>query len=232
MSRRSRLVLVVLVSGFLFSVPARAQHQAEPQSEAQVEEKGDEPQPGATQGGVTTAETDAQPKFDMDYFVGEWTFESTMSDSPLGMGGPVSGRETVRNTWDGRFWDLAIAGEGPEGPFSGQGVMMFQDTFAGQSFARYEFTTPGVATLKTGLVGCDAGGSCNLLFETPPFEHQGSLLQLTGRYYLVSPFRYRVTTQISIDKGAYRNLGTVWYAKDLDAEVEAIAPAGSRTQQR
>ena len=28
---------------------------------------------------------------------------------------------------------------------------------------------------------------------------------------LVSPYRYRVTTQISIDKGPYRNLGTAWY---------------------
>ena len=232
MSSRSRLVLVVLISGVLFGVPALAQRQAVPQSEPQSPVKGGEPQPGATQGGVTTAETDAQPKFDMDYFVGEWTFESNMSDSPLGIGGPVSGRETIRNTWDGRFWDVVIDGEGPDGPFSGQGIIMYQDTFAGQSFARYEFTRPGAATLKTGMVGCDAGGSCNLNFETPPFEHHGSLLQLTGRYYLVSPFRYRVTTQISIDEGPYRNLGTVWYTKDLEATVEAIAPAGSGTQRR
>ena len=145
-----------------------------------------------------------------------------MSDSPLGTGGPASGRETVRNTWDGRFWDVVMDGDGPDGLFSGKGVIMYQDTFAGQSFARYEFTTQGVATLKTGVIGCDAGGSCHLHFETPPFEHRGSLIQLTGRNYLVSPFRYRVTTQISIDKGSYRNFGTVWYTKDLDAKPKPI----------
>ena len=223
MSRRSRVVLVVFVSWSLSSVPAWAQLQTATQSEAQAQkQKGDEPQPGATQGGVTTSETDAQPKFDMDYFVGEWTFESTMSDSPLGTGGPVTGRETVRNTWDGRFWDVVIDGEGPDGPFTGKGVIIYQDTFAGQSVARYEVTTQGIATLRTGAVGCDAGGGCNLHFESPPFEHNGSLIQLTGRYYLVSPFRYRVTTEISIDKRPYRNLGTVWYTKDMEATPTAI----------
>ena len=69
MSRRSHLVLAVLVSCVLLSVPALAQRQARTQSESQV--KGGEPQPGATQGGITTSETDAQPKFAMDYFVGE-----------------------------------------------------------------------------------------------------------------------------------------------------------------
>ena len=67
-------------------------------------------QPGSTQGAATTAETDAQPKFNMDYFVGEWTFESTVSESPLGAGGPMSGSETVRNMLDGRFWDVYARG--------------------------------------------------------------------------------------------------------------------------
>ena len=222
MSQSLRCFLIVFLSCTLCSVSTWAQRQADSPSKTAARQKGDEPQPGATQGGITTTETDAQPKFSMDYFVGEWTFESTMSDSPLGTGGPISGTETVRNTWDGRFWNVMIDAESPDGPFSSQGVIMYQDTFTGQSFARYEVSTQGIATLKTGMVGCDAGGTCNLNFETPPFEHEGSLLQLTGRYYLVSPFRYRVTTQISIDQASYRNLGTVWYTKDLNAKPEPI----------
>ncbi len=157
----------------------------------------------------------------MDYFVGEWTFESSVSESPLGAGGPISGTEIVRNAWDGRFWDITIKGEGPEGAFTGKGIIIYQDTFAGQFYTRYEVTR-GIAVLRTGNLGCDLGGTCNLHFETPPFDHNGSRIQLRGRYYLTSPFAYRVTTEISVDRSEYRNFGTVWYAKDEKARPPAI----------
>jgi len=157
----------------------------------------------------------------MDYFVGEWTFESNVSESPLGAGGPMSGSETVSNVLDGRFWDITIKGEGADGPFTGKGVIIYQDSFAGQSYTRYEFTR-GVALLRTGNLGCDLGGTCNLHFTTPPFEHNGSRIQLRGRYYLTSPFSYRVTTEISVDRSEYRNWGTVWYKKDEKAKPRAI----------
>jgi hypothetical protein len=180
-----------------------------------------EVQPGATQGAALTNVTDAQPKFNMDYFVGEWNFESTVSESPLGAGGPISGSETIRNVLDGRFWDITIKGEGPEGPFTGKGIITYQDSFAGQSYMRYEITR-GIALLKTGNLGCDLGGTCNLYFETPPFEHDGSRIQLKGRYYLTSPFSYRVTTEIAVDKGEYRNWGTMWYTKNEKVKAPAV----------
>jgi len=178
-------------------------------------------QPGAKQGAVLTDVTDAQPKFNMDYFVGQWNFESTVSESPLGAGGPISGSETIRNVWDGRFWDITIKGEGPDGPFTGNGIITYQDGFSGQSYMRYEITR-GIALLRTGNLGCDLGGTCNLYFETPPFEHNGSRIQLRGRYYLTSPFSYRVTTEIAVDKGEYRNWGTMWYTKDEKAKPPAV----------
>ena len=200
---------------------AQSQVGGRPSATPQEERQQKEPQPGATQGAVLTTESDAQPKFSMDYFVGEWTFEASVSESPLGAGGPISGSETIRNVWDGRFWDITIAGEGPEGRFTGKGLIMYQDTFSGQSYTRYEFTR-GVALLRTGSLGCDLGGTCNLYFETPPFEHNGSRIQLRGRYYLTSPLSYRVTTEIAIDKGAYRNWGTVWYTKNEKAKPQPI----------
>ena len=108
MPRRPGLVLLLFVSCYLLRVPACTQLQAE----AQAQPREEQPQPEATQGGITTSELDAQPKFDMDYFVGVWTFESTMSSSPLGTGGPMMGSETVRNVWDGRFWDVKVEGKG------------------------------------------------------------------------------------------------------------------------
>ena len=226
---RPDFILLSFVSCYLFSVTAGAELQAGTQAQGgsrpaatpQEERQRREVQPGATQGAALTNVTDAQPKFNMDYFVGQWNFESNVSESPLGAGGPVSGSETVRNVWDGRFWDITIKGEGPEGPFTGKGIITYQDGFSGQSYMRYEITR-GIALLRTGNVGCDLGGTCNLYFETPPFEHNGSRIQLRGRYYLTSPFSYRVTTEIAVDKGEYRNWGTMWYTKDEKAKAPAI----------
>ena len=226
---RSAFIFLSFVSCHLFSVTAWAGFQAEPQSQGggrpattrREERQRKEVQPGATQGAILTDVTDAQPKFNMDYFVGEWTFESNMSESPLGAGGPTSGSETIRNVLDGRFWDISIKGEGPEGPFTGKGIITYQDSFAGQSYMRYEITR-GIALLKTGILGCDLGGTCSLYFETPPFEQNGSRVQLRGRYYLTSPFSYRVTTEIAVDKGEYRNWGTTWYTKNEKAKPTAI----------
>jgi uncharacterized protein DUF1579 len=213
----------------LLSDAAWAQSQAGTQSQRgsrpaitrQEERQQKEPQPEATQGAILTTESDAQPKFNMDYFVGEWTFESSVSESPLGSGGPLSGTETIRNVLDGRFWDITIKGEGPDGPFTGKGIILYQDTFSGQSYTRYEITR-GIALLRTGNLGCDLGGTCNLYFQTPPFEHNGSRIQLRGRYYLTSPFSYRVTTEIAVDKSEYRNWGTVWYTKNEKVKPQAI----------
>ena len=157
----------------------------------------------------------------MNYFVGEWKYEGNVSDSPLGAGGPMSGLEVVRNVWDGRFWDIAIKGEAADELFTGKGVISYHDGFSGQSYMRYEVTR-GVGLLRTGILGCDLGGTCNMYFETPPFDHNGSMIQLKGRYYLTSPFSYRVTTEISVDKAPFRNWGTIWYTKDEKAKPKAI----------
>ena len=216
---KSAFVLLSLLSYSLISVPAWSGFQAPPTRQEERQRK--EVQPGTTQGSALTNVTDAQPKFNMDYFVGEWNFESNLSESPLGAGGPMSGSETIRNVWDGRFWDITIKGEGPEGPFTGKGIITYQDSFSGQSYMRYEVTR-GIALLRTGNLGCDLGGTCNLYFETPPIERNGSRVQLRGRYYLTSPSSYRVTTEIAVDKGEYRNFGTTWYTKNEKAKPQPI----------
>ena len=210
------LVLLSFVFCDVSGAAAWAQSPKEQKPEPPKEQKLKRPQPGATQEG-TTSENDVAPKFNQDYFVGDWKFEGLVSESPLGEGGPISGTEIVRNIWDGRFWDIRINGEGPDGaPFTGTGVILFQDNFAGQSFTRYEFTQ-GIAVLRTGALGCDSGGTCNAYFESPPFEHNGSKVQLRGRYHIPGLFSYRLTTEISVDKGEYRALGTVWYTRDPKA---------------
>lgn len=157
----------------------------------------------------------------MDYFVGEWKFESTLAESPLGAGGSGSGTETIKNVLDGRFWEITIKGEDADGPFSGTGILISQDNFAGQSFTRYEVSR-GVPLLKTGTLGCDLGGNCNMYFETPPFEHKGSAVRLKGRYFVTSPVSYRVLIQISVDKGEYVSMGTIAYAKNEGVKLKVV----------
>src|SRR5207244_7603303 len=130
-------------------------------------------------GAALTNVTDAQPKFNMDYFVGVWNFEVNLSESPLGAGGPMSGSETVRNVWDGRFWDITIKGEGPEGAFTGKGIITYQDSFSGQSYMRYEVTR-GVALLRTGNLGCDLCGPASRDLEIPVSEHHGAWVHRGG----------------------------------------------------
>jgi hypothetical protein len=39
---------------------------------------------------------------------------------------------------------------------------------------------------------------------------------------MTSPASYRVSTETSVDKGEYRNLGAIMYTKNLKANVRAI----------
>ena len=162
--------------------------------------------------GRGTAYEDPTPKFNMDYFVGDWTFEWTTPDSPLGDGGQSTGTESVKRVLDGHFYEIAIKGEGPQGPFTGNGILIYLDTPAGQYATRYEVTR-GLVLLKTGALGGDLGGSYSHFWETPAFQQNGSTIQLKGRSYLTSPAAYRVNTEIAINGGAYQNFGSVFYTK-------------------
>jgi len=157
---RLRFILSALISCLLpwagLQAGSQSQGGSRPAPTRQEERQRREVQPGSTQGAALTNVTDAQPKFNMDYFVGVWNFESNLSESPLSAGGPMSGSETVRNVLDGRFWDITIKGEGPEGPFTGKGIITYQDSFSGQSYMRYEVTR-GIGLLRTGNLGCDLG---------------------------------------------------------------------------
>src|SRR5262245_13939034 len=143
--------VVVVATALGLSAPAPARGQAgaaqgtRPAPTEQV-------QVGATQGGPTN-EMQPTPKFNMDYFHGEWNFETNIPESPMGEGGPMSGTETITDVYDGRFWLVAIKGEGPDGPYTGNGMMIYSDGFHGQSWTRYEFSR-GFSLIKTGSLGC------------------------------------------------------------------------------
>ena len=205
MKKVFRLVVYLSVVMGLFGPPANAQT--------------NKPQPGQT-GAGPTGFRDPVAKFNMNYFVGDWQFEWIVPDSPLGDGGPITGVESIMNLMDGRFYEIAIKGEAPDGPFTGNGLMTYMDTPAGQYAIRYEVAR-GIALLKPGILGGDLGGNYSHFWETPPFQRNGKTIRLKGRSYFTSPAAYRVNMEISIDGAAYQSVGAMFYTKQIPAKMPA-----------
>src|SRR3954467_1749744 len=66
--------------------------------------------------GRPTATTDTVPLFDFDsYFLGTWTFEWSVPETPLMPAGSYSGKTTYSKSGDG--YEALTVGEGPNGPF-------------------------------------------------------------------------------------------------------------------
>jgi hypothetical protein len=167
--------------------------------------------PGQSQGRPTRV-GDPIPKFDMDYFVGEWRFRGTVPDSPLGTGGDITGTEVVRKAGDRPFYELTISGQSPDGPFDGKGVLACLDAPTGQYAVRYEVTR-GIALSRSGALGGDLGGRYSQFWETPPFERNGVTIRLRGQSFSASPGMYRVQAQISVGGDVFQDFGTTVYEK-------------------
>src|SRR5215475_8636807 len=63
-----------------------------------------------------TEPSDPMPPPNMDYFVGSWTFEWNVPESPLGPAGKFKGKETYKKTANGAY-ESEIEGDGPAGSF-------------------------------------------------------------------------------------------------------------------
>ena len=126
--KQAVLVLLFALLGSSLSVPT---------GEAQP------PQPGATQGGPTTGR-EMMPVCDMRYCVGEWEIEWTPLDTPLLPGGKYTGTETIRHIENGRYFDVTVELEGPDGGLSGKGIMLFESGPFGSHLTRYVvYDAPG-----------------------------------------------------------------------------------------
>jgi hypothetical protein len=161
--------------------------------------------------GRPTEGTDTVPLFDFDtYFLGKWTFEWSMPDSPLGPAGPYSGTTTVSKL-DGRFYEAITEGEGPAGKFKVREVIAYHKE--NKTLAREVTDSRGFSYLQFGPVGGDLGGIYNIHFESAPFTANGKSVRVRHSLALLSPLNYRVASSISVDGGPFTNLGTPWWRK-------------------
>ena len=161
--------------------------------------------------GRPTDGNDTVPLFDFDaYFLGKWTFEWSMPESPLGPAGPYSGTTTVSKV-DGRFYEAVTEGEGPSGNFKVRELIAYHKE--NKVLARQVTDSRGFSYMQLGPVGGDLGGIYNIHFDSAPFTVNGKTVRLKHAMHLLSPLNYRVASSISVDGGPFTNLGTPWWRK-------------------
>lgn len=183
---------------FVFAVPCSAAAQQVPKGQMPVL-------------GRHTETTDTVPLLDFEnYFVGKWDFEWLMPDSPLGPAGPYSGT-TVYSKIDDKTFQAVTQGDGPAGKFETRERIIYDKEQ--KTITREVTDSRGFSYTQSGPVGGDLGGIYNVHFESTPFTINGKTVQLKNSLRLLSPLNYRVASAISVDGGAFTNLGNPWWRK-------------------
>ena len=162
--------------------------------------------------GRPTESGDTVPLFDFDtYFLGKWTFEWSMPETPLGPAGDYTGTTTYSKV-DGRFYEAVTEGKGPAGAFKTRELIAYHKE--NKTVARQITDSRGLSRLEFGPVGGDLGGIYNLLYESAPFTVGGKTIRVKNTLRLMSPLSYRVASSISVDGGPFTNLGNPWWRKN------------------
>lgn len=162
--------------------------------------------------GRPTESGDQVPLLDFDtYFLGTWTFEWSMPETPLGAAGDYQGT-TVFTKLDGRFYEAVTEGQGPAGAFKVRELIAYHRE--NKTIARQITDSRGYTRLEFGPVGGDLGGIYNLHYESAPFTYGGKTMRLKNTLRLLSPLGYRIASSISVDGGPFTNLGNPWWRKN------------------
>ncbi len=157
-----------------------------------------------------TDPADPMPPPNMDYFIGAWTFEWNVPESPLGPAGKIKGMETYKKT-NPTTYESVIEGEGPKGNFKGRATTVYHEKE--KLVTRSETGLLGATIKRSGPIGGDLGGYYTIFWETEPIKKDGKTIKLKGKTLMLSPANYRLQVQISVDGGPYTNFGNPWFRK-------------------
>lgn len=160
---------------------------------------------------------DPMPPPNMDYFVGAWTFDWNVPESPLGPAGKIKGKETYKKI-NATTYESEVEGEGPAGAFKGRATTVYNEKE--KQVTRTETGILSDLPLKKfGPIGGDLGGYYTIFWETEPVKKEGKTIKLKGKTLMLSPANYRLQVQISVDGGPYTNYGNPWFRR-----AESLAP--------
>ena len=151
------------------------------------------------------------PPPNLDYFIGAWTFDWNVPESPLGPAGKMKGTETYKKILAGQTYESEIQGEGPEGPLKGKAITSYDEKE--KLVTRYEIFSHGLSAFKSGPIGGDLGGYYTIYWESAPIKKAGKVIKLKGKTQMLSPAHYRLLVEISVDGGPYTSFGNPWFRK-------------------
>lgn len=151
------------------------------------------------------------PPPNLDYFLGSWSFEWNVPESPFGPAGKIKGTETYKKAASRSTYESEIIGEGPSGAFKGKATTVYSEKE--RLVSRSETGVFGALAMKNGQIGGDLGGYYTIFWETAPIKKNGKTIKLKGKTLMLSPAHYRLTVQISVDGGPYTNFGNPWFRK-------------------
>lgn len=182
-----------------------------PRADAQAPAAGTQPRGQMPALGRPTQAGDPLPLFDFDaYFLGTWTFEGVVPDSPLGPGGSMNGRAVFTRVGEGQY-EASIDVQGSDGAFTVKERIEYRKDE--KTMTRQVVDSRGVSYTQRAPVGADLGGFYYIYFESDPFTAGGRTVRLKDSLRLVSPGNFRVTSTISVDGGRYTNFGNPWWRK-------------------
>jgi hypothetical protein len=164
--------------------------------------------------GRPTESSDKVPLFDFDdYFIGKWTFEWSVPDSPLGPAGDITGTTIVTRLSPG-YYEAQVEGTGPSGKFRSKEIWAYQKD--NHIVARTVLDPKGAMQyMQIGPIGGDLGGIYNIHLESAPYMAGGKSVRFRSVLKLLSPLSYRVAMSLSVNDGPFTNLGNPWWRKDL-----------------
>jgi hypothetical protein len=209
---RSTLALAVLGFAVLAGHPGAQQQQpqqpAAPQTDSPQLPRGSMPNLGRP-----TEGSDKTPLLDFDeYFLGTWSFEWVVPDSPLGPAGQIAGTTTFTRV-DGRFYASETTAKGPAGPIRIRERLAYHKE--NRTIVRHVTDSRGFSYMSIAPVGSDLGGFYYMYFESEPFAYKGKTIRIKENWRLPSPVNYRVQMTVSSDGGPFANYGTPWFQKQV-----------------
>ncbi len=145
-----------------------------------------------------------------EYFVGTWSFEWDVPESPLGPSGHVSGTTTYKKV-DEHSFDADTEATGPTGPFKTHEAITYDRE--SKVLVRQVNDSRGFWYKQTAPVSGDAGGIYYIYLESSPFTYNGHAIRMKHNMRLLSPLNYRVAISVSDNEGPYVNYGNPWFKK-------------------
>lgn len=158
-----------------------------------------------------TSPDDPMPPPDMKYFIGSWSFDWNVPESPLGPAGKIRGTETCRKGKGEGVFECALEGAGPLGDFKGGAVITYFEKERKVSMT--DDVLFGTKVSMSGPIGGDLGGYYTIFWESEPIRKGGKTIILKGRTMMLSPANYRLQMRISVDGGPFTNYGNPWFTR-------------------